>query len=183
MDQEQTNPQIIYSWEAPLRPFVKRSKEVIRFYIALTLLISLIVIFFGDKILLIPLWALVFIFYVFTVTPPSNVTNKITRFGIETVGTNLRWEVLDHFFFTNRFSYDILTIVTNPPYEYHAYLVIPNKDVKDKVIKLLTKHIVYQEKPQKTTTDKLVDWLSRLVPQEKEVTEEKNHTPFSIPNE
>jgi hypothetical protein len=178
-----SNPQVIYYWEAPLRPFVKRSRDVIRFYIALTLLVSLIVIFFGDKILLIPLWALVFIFYVFTVTPPTNIINKVTRFGIETVGTSLRWEILDHFFFTSRFGYDILTVVTNPPYEYHAYLVIPNQDVKNKVIKLLSKHIVYQEEPKKTTTDKLVDWLSKLVPQEKEENRERNHTPFVIPNE
>ena len=180
-NKSQTNPQVLYTWEAPLRPYVKRSKKVIRFYIALTLLISLIVIFFGDRILLIPLWALVFIFYVFTVTPPSNITNKITKFGIETVGTNLRWETLDHFFFTTRFGYDILTVVTNPPYDYQAYLVIPNNDVKQKIIKLLTKHIVYQEEPRKTTTDKLVDWISGLVPQEgEEELKEKNHTPIII---
>ena len=103
MDQENnSNPQVLYTWKAPLRPYIKRSQKIIRFYIALTLLLSLIIVFFGDVILLIPLWALMFIFYVFTVTPPSEITNKITRFGVETIGTNLRWESLDHFYFTKR---------------------------------------------------------------------------------
>jgi hypothetical protein len=54
------NPQVIFSWKAPLRPYKKRGKMVLRFYLALSLILSLIVFFFGDKILLIPIWAVVF---------------------------------------------------------------------------------------------------------------------------
>jgi hypothetical protein len=182
MEQEsKSNPQVLYQWSAPLRPFIKRSKKIIRFYIALTLLLSLIIAFFGDVILLIPLWALMFIFYVFTVTPPTDITSKITKFGIETVGINLRWETLDHYYFTSRFGYEILTIVTHPPYDFHTYLVIPNNEVKDNVIQQLSKRIIYQEAPTKTTIDKIIDWLSKLVPQEDSENEGvKNHTPMTI---
>ena len=182
MDQEnRTNIQVLYQWSAPLRPFIKRNKKIIRFYIALTLLLSLIIAFFGDIILLIPLWALMFIFYVFTVTPPSDITNKITKFGIETVGTNLRWETLDHFYFTKRFGYEILTVVTHPPYDFHTYLVIPNNEVKDIVTQHLSKLIIYQVTPTKTTIDKIIDWLSRLVPHEEGEGEGvKNHTPMNL---
>lgn len=173
-----TNPQVLYSWGAPLRPYIKRSPQIIRFYLALTLLLSLIVFFFGDRILLLPLWTLLFIFYVFTVTPPTEITNKITKFGVETAGTNLRYEVLDHYYFTKRFHYEILTLVTHPPYEYHAYLVIPNEEVKTKVKELLSKHIIYQEEPRKNFTDKAIDWFSKLVPQEEERELPKNHTPI-----
>ncbi|MFH1827183.1 MAG: hypothetical protein ABH812_01965 [bacterium] len=182
MDQENIlNPQVLYIWTAPLRPYINRSKKIIRFYLALTLLLSLIIAFFGDVILLIPLWALMFIFYVFTVTPPSNVINKITHFGVETVGTNIRWEALDHFYFTKRFSYEILTLVTHPPYDYHTYLVIPNNEIKDNVIRQLSKHVVYQEEPIKTTIDKAIDWFSKLVPHEEGESEGvKNHTPIGV---
>ena len=182
MDQENnSNPQVLYTWKAPLRPYIKRSQKIIRFYIALTLLLSLIIVFFGDVILLIPLWALMFIFYVFTVTPPSEITNKITKFGVETIGTNLRWESLDHFYFTKKFGYEILTLVTRPPYDFHTYLVIPSSQIKDIVIRRLSKHIIYQEEPTKTTIDKIIDSLSRLVPHEEGENEGvKNHTPISI---
>ncbi|MEX1052677.1 MAG: hypothetical protein WEC80_02415 [Patescibacteria group bacterium] len=182
MDQQNnSNPQVLYEWSAPLRPFIKRSKKIIRFYVALTLLLSLIIAFFGDIILLIPLWALMFIFYVFTVTPPTDITNKITKFGVETVGTNLRWETLDHFYFTKRFGYEILTIVTHPPYDFHTYLVIPINKVKDDVTQQLSKHIIYQEAPVKTTIDKIIDRLSMLVPHEEGENEGvKNHTPINV---
>src|SRR3990167_788183 len=93
------NPQIQLAWRAPLRPFIKRSQRVMRFYLALTLLISLIIFFLGDRILLLPIWTLLFLFFVLTSTPPPEVDNKITQFSIETAGATLRWEALDYFYF------------------------------------------------------------------------------------
>src|SRR4030066_1973255 len=131
------NPQVVFSWKAPLRPYKKRSNLVLRFYLAVALLLSLIVFFFGDKILLIPIWALMFLFYVLTITPPPEVENKITKFGIETAGITLRWEALSHFYFRRRFGFNVLTVVSQPPYFYHAYLVLPNDGVKKNLVSIL----------------------------------------------
>lgn len=166
--EEKTNPQIVYSWQAPLRPYMKRSKKIMRFYLALTLLISLIVFFFGDRILLLPLWTLLFIFYVFTVTPPTEVTHKISPFGIETAGTTLRWEDLDHFYFFKRFGYEVLVLTTHPPFPYYSYLVVPNEEIKKKVFALLSEHIIYMEEPRNTFTDRIIDWFTKLIPNEEE---------------
>ncbi len=167
-----SNPQVLFSWSSPIRPYVKRTNKTIRFYLALTLLLSLLVVFFGDMVLLLPLWALLFIFYVFTVTPPTEITHKINQFGVETAGTTLRWEALDHFFFFKRFHYDVLTLVTHPPYPYYAYLVLPDETIKKEVTKILSQHIIYQEEPKKTFTDKAIDWLAKLVPNEEEAKPE-----------
>jgi len=164
------NPQVIFSWRAPLRPYKKKSSTIIRFYIAVALLLSLIMYFFGDKILLIPIWALVFIFYVLTITPPPDVDNKINAFGVELAGVTLRWEVLSHFYFGKRFGFYTLTIVSRAPYFYHAYAVIPNEEIKKKVLSLLSQNLIYQEKPDKKFTDKAVDWLSNLIPDEEEIS-------------
>lgn len=162
------NPQVVFSWKAPLRPFKKRSSAVLRFYLAVALLLSLIVFFFGDKILLIPIWALLFLFYVLTITPPPEVENKITRFGVETAGVTLRWEALSHFYFTRRFGFYILTIISNAPYWYRAYLVVTNEEIKNKLINILSQHLIFQEKPQRSFNDKMVDLLSRLIPDDPE---------------
>jgi hypothetical protein len=167
------NPQVVFSWKAPLRPYKKQSAVILRFYLAVALLLSLIMFFFGDKILLIPIWALVFIFYVLTITPPPEVENKITTFGIEAAGVTLRWEVLSHFYFGKRFGFFTLTVVSRAPYFYHAYLVVQNEETKKKLIEILSDHLVYQEKPQKTITDKMLDWLSNLIPDEEEFTHEE----------
>lgn len=167
------NPQIVFSWKAPLRPYMNRSPQIIRFYLAIALLISLIIFFFGDRILLIPLWALLFLFYVFTVTPPPEIEHKISQFGIETAQMTFRWENLDHFFFTRRLGYDILVLVTVGPWPYYAYLVLPSEEIKDKVTLLLSEQVVYMEEPRRNFTDKATEWLLRLVPDEK-----RNHTPL-----
>ncbi|MBI5127237.1 hypothetical protein HZA76_02160 [Candidatus Roizmanbacteria bacterium] len=164
----ETNPQIVFSWRAPLRPYKKQSGLILRFYLAVAFLLSAIMFFFGDKILLIPIWALVFLFYVLTITPPPEVDNKITTFGIDAAGVALRWEVLSHFYFGKRFGFYTLTIVSQAPYFYHAYMVVPNENIKKKLIGILSQRLVYQEKPQKTLTDKMLDLLAKIIPDENE---------------
>ena len=167
------NPQVMFSWKAPLRPYKKRSALILRFYLAVALLLSLIMFFFGDKILLIPIWALVFIFYVLTITPPPDVENKITTFGIDAAGVTLRWEVLSHFYFGKRFGFCTLTVVSQSPYFYHLYLVVPTEEMKKKLITILSTHLLYQETPQKTIADKMLDWVSVLIPDEEEASTEE----------
>lgn len=158
------NPQLIYSWKAPLRAYKKRSGNILRFYLALSLLLSLIVFFFGDKVLLIPILTLLFLFYVLTITPPPEIENSVTTFGIETAGISLRWEFLSHFYFSKKFHFTILTLVSHAPYYYHAYLVITDEETKQHVTSILSRHLMFVEKPQRNVTDKLIDWLSNLIP-------------------
>lgn len=163
---ENPNPQLVYSWESPLRAYKKRSGVVLRFYLAVALLVGLIVFFFGDRILIIPILTLLFLFYVLTITPPPDVRHVVTTFGIETAGISLRWDILSHFYFTKKFGFHVLTLVTHAPYFYHAFLIIPKDSVKQEITTILSKHLMYMEKPQRNFTDKMVDWLSNLIPDE-----------------
>ena len=165
---ETLNPQVVYSWKAPLRAYKKNNKRVLRFYMVVAFLLSVIIFFLGDRILIIPIWSILFLFYVLTITPPPMVVNKITRFGIETVGITIRWEVLSHFYFTKRFGFIVLTVVTQDPYNLHAYMIVPNEEVKRAVMRILAEHIVYQDKPRLTMTDRMIHWLSYLIPEDEE---------------
>ncbi len=158
------NPQIILSWKAPLRPYKKRGKNIIRFFFALALLLSLIVFFIADTILLIPIWAVLFLFYVLTVTPPMEIEHKITKFGIESADTTARWELLSHFYYTKRLGFTLLTVVAHPPFSMHAYFVVPDEETKNKITSVLSEHLIYQEKPNRTLTEKMIGWLSMLIP-------------------
>jgi hypothetical protein len=168
---ESLNPQVVYSWRAPLRAYKKRAGHILRFYLALAFLLSVIVFFLGDRILLIPIWALLFLFYTLTITPPPMVDNKITKFGIETAGITMRWEMLAHFYFSQRFGFTVMTIVSHGPYYLHAYLIIPDEETKKNVMKILVEHIMYLDKPQRTYTDRMIDWLSHLIPDDDEAAE------------
>lgn len=168
------NPQLLYKWKAPLRPYKKKSKIILRFYLAVALLLSAIFFFFGDRILLIPIWALVFLFYVLTITPPPDVENRITAFGIEAAGVTLRWDALSHFYFGKRFGFITLTIVSRAPYFYHAYMVVPSEEAKKRLISILSLHLMYQEKPEKTLTDKMLDFLSKILPDEEKIATQED---------
>lgn len=177
------NPQLIYFWKAPLRAYKKRSGTILRFYLALSLLLSLIVFFFGDRVLLIPILTLLFLFYVLTITPPPEVENIVTTFGIETAGISLRWEFLSHFYYSKRFHFTILTLVSHAPYYYHVFLVIPDEETKKRITEILSHHLMYVEKPQRNFTDKLISWLSNLVPDDEEVSssDQKHSEPSLVP--
>jgi len=139
------------------------------------------VFFFGDKVLLIPILTLLFLFYVLTITPPPEVDNIVTTFGIETAGISLRWEFLSHFFYSKKFHFSILTLVSHAPYYYHVYLVIPDEETKGKITEILSKHLMYVEKPQRNFTDKLVSWLSNLVPDDEEpASSDQKHSETSL---
>ena len=165
------NPQTILSWKAPLRAYKKRDSGILRFYIAISFLLSALVFLFGDKILILPIWAVMFLFYTLTITPPPEIENKITKFGVETAGNTYRWDFLSYFYFSKRFDYDVLTIVSVAPYYYHIYLVMDSKETIEKITKILSDRILYQENPKKTFVDKLVDKFSSLMP-----SDEKPHT-------
>jgi hypothetical protein len=160
--------QTIIAWKAPMRPYKQRGKKAMRFFIALALLITIVVMFFGDPILLLPIWSVLFLFYILTITQPPIVENKITLFGIETAGVLVRWDLLETFYFTNRFDFDVLTIVTRPPYSLHTYMVVPDKRVKEEVASILAEHLIYLAKPPRTLTDRIIDTLSHLIPDDEE---------------
>lgn len=109
-----------------------------------------------------------FLFYTLTITPPPEIENRITKFGIETAGNTYRWDFLSYFYFIQRFDYHILVIVTSPPIHYHIYLVMDSDQTMHTITNILSKHIIYQENPQKTFTDKLIDGFSSLMPKDKE---------------
>lgn len=167
------NPQIIYKWRAPLRAYKKRSKDILRFYIALALLLSFIVFLIGERILVLPIWAIIFLFYVLTISPPQEVENKITKFGIETTGNTYRWDLLSHFYFVKRFDYNVLVIVSRAPLYYHIYLVVTDTAIKKELIKLLSEHLIYQEHPNRTFTDKLIEGLTKLMPDDDSSRDER----------
>ena len=109
-----------------------------------------------------------FLFYVLTITPPPEIENKITKFGLETAGLTLRWELLSDFYFSKRFGFYVLTVISHAPYFYHAYLVVPDEDIKKNLMLILSEHLIYQEKPNRTLTDKMIDWFSKLIPDEED---------------
>lgn len=176
------NPQVLFAWQAPLRAYKKKSAGVLRFYIAVSILLSLLAFFFGELILILPIWATLFLVYVLTITPPGQVDNRVTKFGIEAAGNTYRWEALSHFYFVRKFDYHVLVVVSAAPYYSHIYLVVEGSDTKSRLIKLLSEYIIFQEKPHKTFTDKLAEALTKLMPEDNDEAVSQAPTPSPTPS-
>ena len=179
--QEDRHPQELISWVAPMRPYKRKSTGILRFYLAVTLLLSLLVFFFGDKILILPIWSTLFVIYILTVTPPASVENRITKFGIDIDGRTYRWETLSHFYFTKRFDYDVLTIVGEARGGVRLYMVITDSKIKEKLLHIVGEHLVYLKEPLLSTTDKMALWLSSLMPDEEASRADPSKTEASSP--
>lgn len=162
----QPHPQELFSWSAPIRPYKKKSEGILRFYLAIAFLLTLLVFFFGDRILVLPIWSTIFVVYVLTVTPPPVITHRITKFGIDIAGITYRWDKLSHFYFVKRYDHDVLTIVGHEQTGIYLYLVIPDTRIKDMVMRILGEHLMYMKEPQYSATDKMALWLTSLMPGE-----------------
>lgn len=164
-----SNPQVVYTWTAPLRAYKKKPAGVFRFYFAVAVLLSIISIFLREYLLTIPIWSTMFLIYALTITPPHDIINTITKFGLQTGSNTYRWEELSYFYFIKKFDYHLLVVFTKLTFGHPVYLVIPNEDTKHQVLHLLAEHLVYQESPQKTFADKMAEWLTSLMPEEIEI--------------
>ncbi len=164
--EKETNPQILLYWRAPLRPYRRFNFKIFRFFLAVAILLSLIFVFFKAYTLIIPVWTLLFLFFALTVTPPPEVENKITVFGVETAGITVHWESLSYFYFEKKFGYDILNLVSHPPFNVHISMVVPDENVKKAAVLVLSKFLFYKDKPKKTFQDKLIEFFEKIVPEE-----------------
>lgn len=138
----------------------------------MALLISALVFFFGDLVTVVPIWALLFLFYIFAITPPPIIENRLTVFGVETAGVMLRWDALSHYYFDERLGYRLVVLVTHGPYYAHSYLVIPNEEIMREVSVILNQHLMCLSNPPKTLVDKITKFMYGLIPEEQKPSTE-----------
>ena len=113
---------------------------------------------------MLPIWAMLFLFYTLNITKPTAVKNSIKKFGLQVDSKTFRFDYLSHFYITKQFDYYMLVVVSHPPLSYHIYFVVPDEEVRDRVIEILSDFLVYQGPPRRTFTDKLIGAFSSLMP-------------------
>lgn len=161
----QENPQLLYEWSAPARAYKKNTGGILRFYIAVALLLAIIVFLWGDRFLLLPIFAVLFIFYVLTTTPPKEVQYKLTKFGVFIGDTFYKWEDLTHFSITKQFDMPQVVLTAHIPFEFHTRLTVVDETSLSQLVAILSEHLIYQEKTQNSISEKLLEYFSKLMPQ------------------
>lgn len=157
---------ILLEWSSSSWPFKKRTREFYRTVGALIFLLSVILFFFQEFLLIGLILATFFAFYVLSSVPPEQMKHKITTLGVETANIFHRWEVLHEFWFDERYGEKIVVIRTLLPFPTHLQMLLGDIS-PDKIQKALADHLPYKEKIEKTWLDNAAAWLSKNIPLEK----------------
>jgi hypothetical protein len=165
MDTDTAPKEEIYlSWTSPSRIFKRRDKEYFTNIGAIVFLLSVILVFAREFVLVAAVLSIVFLIYVLSTVPPEDVKHIISNLGIESAGHFYRWETLGEFWFEEQWGQGMLVI---HPYFGPRILILLGSEDRNSVKNAVAKHIPYREQPEKSWVDSAASWLSHKIPLEK----------------
>lgn len=161
---EEKREEVYLSWSSPSRLFKKRDKEYFTNIAAIVFLLSVILVFAREFVLIAAVLSIVFLIYVLSTVPPEEVKHEITNLGLESSGHFYRWEELVEFWFEQQWGQTLL--VVRHYFSPRLILLIKSED-KTKVREIIAKHIPFREIPEKSWVDNAASWLTQKIPLEK----------------
>lgn len=159
----------ILSWQAPGRPFRKRSKEYYMSVLLITVLVEIVLFLFSEYMLMAAVFSLMFLAFALASVPPANFHYKISNQGITIEDHFFLWEELYDFYFKKRDGSTIVHIRTQAVFPGELTLTLGDMN-QEHVKSVLARFIPYREVVKPTFMEKSGDWLSRNFPLEKNQT-------------
>lgn len=159
---------VLISWQVASRPFKKRNREVFLTSGAIVALISLILLFAKEFLLIAVILSVYFVFWVLNSVAPDKTEHTITSKGIITGEKTYPWENLVRFWFTEKWDHQILNIETKKTFPRQLMILLPEGKMHlDKIKKILNENLK-REAPTNTWLNGASSWLQKKVPLEKE---------------
>jgi len=156
----------LYTWKAPSRLFKKRSREFYSTIGALVLLLSIILFFAKEFLLIGVILAIGFVSYVLASVPPDSVEHILTNKGIRTGGKLYPWQILGRFWWQDKWKQTYVNIEAPGQIPGSLILLVGEGDKAE--IDQIVKTYLINEKPAPTWFDNAAKWLQEKVPLESE---------------
>jgi len=163
-EKETKREEVYLSWTSPSRLFKHRDKDFFTNIAAIVFLLTVILVFAREYLLILALLSIAFLVYVLSTVPPEEVKHRITNLGIESVGHFYRWEELVEFWFEEQWGQTML--VLRPILGTRIIILLTGQD-RAKVRELVAKNIPFREQPEKSWVDNAAHWLTEKIPLEK----------------
>ena len=154
----------LFEWQAASRPFKKRNRDVFLTAGAIVALISVILVFVKEFLLIAVLLSLYFVFWVLNTISPEKVQHRITNQGVETGDEFYKWEELGKFWLSEQWGDQILNIETKK--RFPGLLIMILGPVKEEVKKGLSQYLTFEE-PEENWLNGAAKWLQKTVPLDK----------------
>lgn len=151
-------------WNSPSRLFKRRDREYFTNIGAIVFLLTIILVFAREFLLIAAVLSIVFLIYVLSTVPPEDVKHRLTNLGIESAGHFYRWEELADFWFEEQWGQ---TIVTLRPVFGPRILILLGAQDRTTVREIVARFIPYREHPDKTWVDNAANWITQKIPLEK----------------
>lgn len=154
----------LYRWEAQARPFKRRTREFYSTVAAFVILLSLILLFAKEFLLIGVILSMGFLAYVLASVPPGNLTNSLTNKGVRTAGKVFYWQEMSRYWWEEKWKQTQLSMETPFHFPAKVVLLVPEKD-KAAIDKIMKKYVI-EETPEPTWSDKAAQWLQDKIPLE-----------------
>lgn len=168
----QPQPEFLYlEWLADSRVTTKRTPQYYSSLAVIVLLVSLILFFAGQTLLIFVVWAFLFISYVLSTVKAEDTAHQITSYGIRYRGEKLYyWEQLGRFWVRDNRGHLELHVEAPTHFGNELILLPANERSPDPVsvqdmIEVLSVYLIYEE-PIPSQLDRWVLWLQDKFPLE-----------------
>lgn len=162
---------LLLEWEADSRVSQKRSKEYYSSLAVIVLLVSLILFFAGQTLLIFVVLSFLFISYVLASIKAERVVHQITTYGVRYQAERLYyWEQLGRFWLRSNHGFVEIHIESPNTFGNELILLAPQsqnpEDVNlQDIIDVFSRYLVYEE-PIPSRIDRWVMWLQEKFPLE-----------------
>ena len=156
--------EVYAAWSSPSRLFKKRDKEFFINIFAIVFLLSVILVFVREFVLIATVLSIVFLIYVLSTVPPEEVNHRVTSLGIESAGHFYRWEECADFWFEEQWGQQMLVLRL---FMAPRVIILLGSQPKDKMRDYVARNIPFREQPDRTWVDNAARWITEKIPLEK----------------
>ena len=156
----------LYAWKAPARHFKRRSREFYTTVGALVLLLSIILFFAKEFLLIGVILAMGFVAYALASIPPETIEHVLTNKGVRTAGNFYPWIYLGRFWWDEKWHQPHVDIET--PGKVPTSIILLVGEGKREEIDAVMKTYLINQKPTPTWFDNAARWLQEKIPLESE---------------
>lgn len=161
---ESNEEEVYAAWMSPSRLFKKRDRDFFVNILAIVFLLSVILVFVREFVLIATVLSIVFLIYVLSTVPPEDVKHRITNLGIESAGHFYRWEEFADFWFDEQWGQHMVVL---RPIMAPRIIIILGSEKQEKIREMIARHIPFREEPDRSWIDNAARWISEKIPLEK----------------
>lgn len=154
----------LYSWKSPSRVYKKRNREFYSTIAALIILLSVILLFAKEFLLIAVIMSLGFVSYVLASVEPHTVAHTLTNKGVRTHNKLYLWAAVSRYWWEKKWNQETLHLEVPGQFPSNIVMLLGQGDKKS-IEGIVSKYSV-KDKPAPTWIDNATKWLQEKVPLE-----------------